>query len=340
VALGEGGRLRSAQVLAAQERDLVVGQRALLAGTQPLRGDAREGDASEAHHEEPDGLRHAVDLSGAPLTQRHLHPRGAVVDRLSSLVGHHRRRVPQQLHVGWQRLARRLARVALRRRQHHALAELVELKVRDHPAHLADVDLRDRLAGVQQRLRQGAVVGGQHHPGGVEVEAPHRVHAGRKVLEDVGHRGSTLRVAQRRHHPARLVHHDVHERLGDQPLAVELDLVAAGVDPHSHLRHHAAVDANAPGGDQLFSVAARGHSGAREHLLKALSFGCRHGVTLDAAAGVAGAGAGAGAGVLGVAVGVPGGGAGCEEGCCALAWGRCGASRSMRSQRSARPSWS
>ena len=52
-------------------------------------------------------------------------------------------------------------------------------------------------------------------------------------FEQLGNRRAALGIAQGAHHAARLVQNDVNERFGHQPIAVNLDLGLASIDPNS-----------------------------------------------------------------------------------------------------------
>ena len=88
------------------------------------------------------------------------------------------------------------------------------------------------------------------------------------AFEQLSDRGTPLGIAQGAHHAARLVQHDVHERLGHQPIAVDLDLGLARVDPNAELVDHAAVDLHPTLGDQFLGGSPRGDTSARQDFLK------------------------------------------------------------------------
>jgi hypothetical protein len=67
------------------------------------------------------------------------------------------------------------------------------------------------------------------------------------------------------------VQYDVHVRLPDDSLSVHLDLARAGVDLGPELRHHAAVDPDAPGCNQILGGAPGRDTGPSEHFLQANS---------------------------------------------------------------------
>ena len=95
----------------------------------------------------------------------------------------------------------------------------------------------------------------------IEPSDGHDTHPDR--LEQLGDGGTPLGIAQCAHHPPRLVQHDINERLGHQPIAVDLDLGATRVHAHAQLIDHSAVDFDAPLGDQLLGGAPRSNASTR-----------------------------------------------------------------------------
>jgi len=237
--------LRHAEV-PLQVGELVGGEIAPLARAEPWSLDAREADPTEPQDGQARALAQAAHLAVAALAQRDLDPALVALE-------------PQQAH------RRRPGGAAV---DLDALAQLGEGGLVHHAADLGHVGLGRALARVPEHGGEVAVVGHQQHPAGVEVEATDRDHAGPGTAHQAGDRGSTFRVAHGAHHRPRLVQHDVDLLFGDQPLAVQLDAIALRVHPRAELGHHAPAHPHAPGQDQLFCLAARGHARARQHLLQ------------------------------------------------------------------------
>jgi len=186
-------------------------------------------DARESHHERAGRFTEAAHLAVASFTQREFEPR---------LVAF----VTQAAHLG----GRGGTTVDF-----DALPPIVELVVQDQPLHFGDVHLLGLVARVRERVGEIAVVGAEQRATGVEIQAPHGYDANAYRFEQLRDRGPSLRVAQGTHHTARLVQHDVHERLGHQPLAVDLDLGLSRIDPHAELIDHSTVDLHPTFRDQF-----------------------------------------------------------------------------------------
>ena len=161
--------------------------------------------------------------------------------------------------------------------QRHAAGETVDDLVADHVlafrrAHAADVLARDLEAGMHHRVGQLAVGGEQQQAGGVDVEAADRDPA--RALQrgqGVEDGRAALGVLAAGHFAFRLVVHQhargIGQRAGDEGLAVDLDLVAAG---HAHAGARGlAVDLDQAVGDALLQRAARAQAGLRQHLVQA-----------------------------------------------------------------------
>jgi hypothetical protein len=122
---------------------------------------------------------------------------------------------------------------------------------------------------VEQGLGELAVVGGEENAAGGEIEPPDGVDPPLEAREELAHGRTPLGIAHRRHHTARLVEDDVDEHLGDDALAVHLDLVSPRVGLGAELADDMSVDADPARGDERLGGAARGDAAAREDLLDA-----------------------------------------------------------------------
>ena len=76
-----------------------------------------------------------------------------------------------------------------------------------------EIFLFDLLAGVEQRVGQGPVVGQEQQPLGVQIQTPHGPHPGPAVLHQVGNGPPPLLVGQGGHNAAGLIEHEQRPRL-------------------------------------------------------------------------------------------------------------------------------
>jgi hypothetical protein len=171
------------------------------ARTHALHSDTGMGRAHETHHDESGVLGEAANLSIAPLLEPNGKPALALLD------AHHR-------NVCWA-CGSAVDRDALAKRGQAALV--------DHAADLHEVLFRRVMSRVRHAIRELAVVRAEERPARVEVEPPHGQNPRAGALEQLGDGRTPLRVTQRAHDPARLVQHEVDERLGDDALAVDFD---------------------------------------------------------------------------------------------------------------------
>src|SRR5262249_26360903 len=111
-------------------------------------------------------------------------------------------------------------------------------------------------------------VGANQSAARVEVEPTHRHHPRTHVLQIVGHGGPTLRILQGADDAARLVQHEIDERLSHDQTSIHLD-PSTRSDPHAELALNSAVHPYATGADQRLGVAPRRDTGASQHLLQA-----------------------------------------------------------------------
>ena len=95
---------------------------------------------------------------------------------------------------------------------------------------------------------------------------------GQVVASVLGHGGAALRVLHSGDDPGRLVEHEGDELgVGEDPAAVNADLLGQRVHPQTCLGDGDAVDADAAVGDELLAGAARGNSCVGQDLLQPLS---------------------------------------------------------------------
>jgi len=154
---------------------------------------------------------------------------------------------------------------------HAAAQSLDRRRVRD-AGDLDQVLAQHAVPRVRHAQREVAVVGQDHQPLGVKVEAADRVQLVPHLLpHQVDDGDAPLGVVGRRHHPDRLVEQQVAPHgLGLQSLAVDLDRVAGEVGLIADPRD-LAVDRDPAFGDQPLRVAARAHAGRGDQLLQAFT---------------------------------------------------------------------
>ena len=181
----------------------------------------------------PDRLAHPLDLVLAALVEDELEPRRAETPDAGG-----RGRAVLEL---------------------DALGQAAEDLVRRPALDVGLVDLVHLVARVREPVRERAVVREEERARRVRVQAADRDDAP-LVPDEPDHGRSPLRVAGRRDDPGRLVQEHVGERLGLDPLPVELDHVAA-LDEGRKARE-LAVHAHPSGLDQSLGAAARRDSGA------------------------------------------------------------------------------
>ena len=113
------------------------------------------------------------------------------------------------------------------------------------------IDAADAVPGMGEMEREGAVVGQEEEPLGVEVEPPDRVEANAELRHEVEHEGPPARILPGGEEPRGLVKQHVALRLGSRERPpVDLDAVPLGVGVGAQLGHGHAVDADATRHDQ------------------------------------------------------------------------------------------
>ena len=128
---------------------------------------------------------------------------------------------------------------------------------------------------MRQSVGKFTVVRAQESAARVEVEPSNRDHAHSNRLQQLSDRWAPFRIAQRTHHAARLVQHDINERLWHQPITIDLDLRFACINPHTQLIDYPAIHFDAPLGDQFLSRTPRSDTSTSQDFLK--TFVCHKG---------------------------------------------------------------
>jgi hypothetical protein len=147
--------------------------------------------------------------------------------------------------------------------QVNTAAELLERVNRRLFAHQGVVLFGVLEAGMGEVMSKFAVVGEEHEPLGVEVEATYGKDATHAFRQKRGHRAVVARVAADVADDAsRLVHLDVDMAVGDaQGLAVDEYLVGGWVHLDAHFADDAAVDLDVTVEDHLLAGAAAANAG-------------------------------------------------------------------------------
>lgn len=172
------------------------------------------------------------------------------------------------------RIALRLADLIHLRRRREAVFQLdasfkgFDLRIVEHTLDLDQIGFRNMVAGMEQRLGQVAVIREQHEPFAVEIQAADRKHAHGDSVQEVLHRGTSLRIIQRGHDVLGLVEDQIHIGLRSPKMfPIDFDMVASGIDFGAEFLYHATIDRHAPGRDQLLGFASRSQSGAGNEFL-------------------------------------------------------------------------
>src|SRR5436190_938386 len=205
------------------------------AGLEPLQGQSFIGGPVEVPHRVADRLAHPFHL-----------PVATLVDRQLDL---------------------RRAETACPRGRGEAVLELdaadepFERSVVGLAVDVDDIRLLDAVARVREPVRERSIVRQQDCAGRVRVETPDGNDALRQV-DQVDDGRPSVRIPKGRDRFGRLVEEDVREPLRGDGLAVDVDGVAGpdeGVQPA-----RLAVDADAPGLDELVGATPRRDAGARD----------------------------------------------------------------------------
>jgi hypothetical protein len=151
----------------------------------------------------------------------------------------------------------------------HAAAQPSQLATAGRAVHLHVIDALDLPGGMHEALREGAVVRQQEQAGALQVEAPDRIDPLTELRHQRAHRGPSLWIGERAHDAAGLVQRDgPPSGPARDALAVDGDHVAGGIGTGPELPDHRAVDADAPGADQVLGTAPRRHAEGAQDLLQ------------------------------------------------------------------------
>jgi len=235
--LGEG--------ILAEGFDLRPGQLPPLPRQEVAEGELSDRDSLELMDLVPEVREHAADLAVLPFVENHLEDGALLVLRF---------------HMDMLGPGHPL-------RQADAAAELVDGVRGGDPRDLNEVFLLDAIPGMGEEIGQLTVVGDEDQPFAHPVEPADREQSlfPRDEIDDAG---PAIGVEVRGHHADRLGEHvDDALRVGE-PLTVDADLLAEGIDAGTELRDHLAVDLDPACRDQFLAVPPTAEPGRREHLLK------------------------------------------------------------------------
>ena len=195
----------------------------------------------------PHRLQHALHLMFPPLMNRDLQP--GVLFSLSDFF-HPRRAGDAILHL-------------------HAAFQGFDLVVRQHPLHFDQVRFGDMVPGMDQRLRQIAVVGQQHQPFAVRIQSADRKHADAHAMKQILHRRPAFGIAQRRHDSLRFIQHDIGMRLDRlQMTAIDLDVIPSWIHAGSKFPYDLPVHGHPSLRDHRLRLPSRRQPRTCNHLLK------------------------------------------------------------------------
>ncbi len=153
--------------------------------------------------------------------------------------------------------------------QFDASFERLDLGIVKHTLHLDQIGFGDMVAWMEQRLGQVPMIRQQHESFTVEIQPSDRKHPHRDSMQQILHGRTTFRIVERGHDIFGLVEDEIDIGLRrPQMLAIDLDVVAAGVDLGTKLLHHVAVDGHASGRNQFLGLAPRGQSGTGDQFLE------------------------------------------------------------------------
>ena len=235
--LGEG--------ILAEGFDLRPGQLPPLPRQEVAEGELSDRDTLELMDLVPEVREHAADLAVLPFVEDHLEDGALLVLRF---------------HMDMLGPGHPL-------RQADAAAELVDGVRSGDPRHLNEVFLLDAIPGMGEEIGQLTVVGDEDQPFAHSVE-PADGEQPLLARDEIDDARPAVGVEVRGHHADRLGEHvDNALRVGE-PLAIDPDLLAEGIDAGAEFRDHLAVDLDPACRDQFFAVPPAAEPGRREHLLK------------------------------------------------------------------------
>ena len=175
-----------------------------------------------------------------------------------------------------------MARAGLAALDGDAAAKNVELGLGGLAGDFDQVSFFHAGGGFGEPVGQFAVVGDDEQPLAHVVEAANGVEALLHLLEELHHRGPALGVFDRGDKAAGLVEDEVAMALGAlQQLAVDADVVAAGVGFGAQHGDDFAVDLDAALLDHRLGAAAAGNAGGGENLLQPLELGGGRGLGVN-----------------------------------------------------------
>jgi len=131
------------------------------------------------------------------------------------------------------------------------------------------VHLLDVVAGVRHCICQIAVIGEDQQPFAVAVKATDRVQPLRQRLDQIDHRGPSLRILGRGDVSGGFVEGEVEFRFRLNRRAVDTDYLAARKNGAAKFGDGVAIDGNDAGKNQDFAGAPRTESALGEELVKA-----------------------------------------------------------------------
>ena len=123
--------------------------------------------------------------------------------------------------------------------------------------------------------RKIAIIGEQQDSARRVVETTNRNETPRHTFDERGDGNSPFRIVSGTNGAARFVQEHVHEGLGDDSLAVQLDLLTPQICLRSKFGNDLAVDANTPGYNELFCLTPSRNAGACQDFLQSVSHGGR-----------------------------------------------------------------
>ena len=142
--------------------------------------------------------------------------------------------------------------------QENACFERRDRTIFEHALDLHQIGLGKLMLGVRDQVSEIPVIGQEQQSLGIVVQPADRVHAYFDALEQIVHRGPSLRVGHGRHKACWLVQHNIGRRLfGIDQLSINLDMVFIRVGLGPELGHDRTVHPHPALGNKLFRSAAR-----------------------------------------------------------------------------------